>query len=239
MCPRIIGVDQRDVVSKIQTLVPDYMAMGERGMAEMGEMEMPLPDNTLPMMTGTGPFGALEMGGMFSVVKVRDNQGAGDYSDPGWYQHPTGTVAYEWTGQTPPPVKAARHAAGWQHDDRPQACDAPTLIWRTYMKPLLLMSLAAAVLSAPMVLAHGDAAAHFARSPSAAARRRDGIRPSGRCRQGHAHRAHRDERRDALHAIDRRGEERRNHPLRSSRITARSCTKWCWVLPTSSGSTPS
>lgn len=33
-----------------------YIAeMGERGMADMGEMEMPLPDNTLPMMTGAEP----------------------------------------------------------------------------------------------------------------------------------------------------------------------------------------
>ena len=81
--------------------MPDYMVMGERGMADMGEMEMPLPDNTLPMMTGTGPFGAIEMGGMFTVVKVRDGLPRGDYSDPGWYEHPQGTVAYEWTGPLP------------------------------------------------------------------------------------------------------------------------------------------
>ena len=31
---------------KINRLVPDYMVMGERGMADMAEMEMPLPDNT-------------------------------------------------------------------------------------------------------------------------------------------------------------------------------------------------
>jgi hypothetical protein len=30
-----------------------------------------LPGNTLPMMTGFGQFGPLEMGGMFTVVKVR------------------------------------------------------------------------------------------------------------------------------------------------------------------------
>ena len=108
--PTLIGVDQRDVLSKIKTLVPDYMAMGDRGMADMGEMEMPLPDNTLPMMTGTGPFGAIEMGGMFSVVKVRDNQNPGDYSDPGWYSHPAGTIAHEWTGETPSPLKAAAPA---------------------------------------------------------------------------------------------------------------------------------
>jgi hypothetical protein len=50
------------------------------------------------MMTGQGPFGSVEMGGMFSVLKVRADQKPGDYSDPGWYQHPQGTIAYEWTG---------------------------------------------------------------------------------------------------------------------------------------------
>jgi hypothetical protein len=82
------------------------MVMGERGMADMGEMEMPLPDNTLPMMTGAGPFGPIEMGGMFSVVKVREGLAANDYKDPGWYEHPAGTLAYEWTG-TPEPVARA------------------------------------------------------------------------------------------------------------------------------------
>ena len=105
--PTMIGVDHRDVVHKIQSLIPDYMVMGERGMADMGEMEMPLPDNTLPMMTGQGPFGPLEMGGMFTVVKVRAGQKPGDYTDPGWYQHPTGTQAYEWTGELPDPRRAS------------------------------------------------------------------------------------------------------------------------------------
>jgi hypothetical protein len=83
------------------------MAMGTAGMAEMGAMEMPLPDNTLPMMTGTGPFGPMEMGGMFSVIKVRDAIARDDYRDPGWYRHPTGTVAREFTGPTPPTASAA------------------------------------------------------------------------------------------------------------------------------------
>jgi hypothetical protein len=41
------------------------------------------------------------MGGMFSVVKVREGIGADDYSDPGWYQNPPGEQAYEWTGELP------------------------------------------------------------------------------------------------------------------------------------------
>ena len=91
-----VGVDHRGVARRLVTLLPDYMVMGDRGMADMSEMEMPLPDDTLPMMTGQGPFGALEMGGMFTVVKVRDGLARDDYRDPGWYEHPAGTVAYEW-----------------------------------------------------------------------------------------------------------------------------------------------
>ena len=117
--PTMIGVDHRGVARQVMNLVPDYMVMGERGMADMGEMEMPLPDNTLPMMTGSGPFGPIEMGGMFTVVKVREGLAAGDYKDPGWYKHPPATVAYEWTGELPKVARA----------DSPKA-DAKTLTVR-------------------------------------------------------------------------------------------------------------
>ena len=93
-----IGVQKKDIAKTIRKLVPDYMPMGSAGMAEMGEMEMPMPDNTLPMMTGFGQFGPLEMGGMFSVVKVREGLAADDYADPGPYKNPAGTVAYEFKG---------------------------------------------------------------------------------------------------------------------------------------------
>ncbi len=105
--PTLIGVDHRGIAEKVKALVPDYMVMGDRGMADMGEMEMPLPDNTLPMMTGQGPKGAIAMGGMFSVVKVRDNVQPGNYKDPGWYEHPAQTVAYEYTGELSQPSRAS------------------------------------------------------------------------------------------------------------------------------------
>jgi hypothetical protein len=102
-----IGVDQSRLRQTINRLVGGgYMAMGSAGMAEMGEMEMAAPDNTLPMMTGFGQFGPIEMGGMFSVVKVREGLAADDYRDPGWYQHPQGTVAYEVEGAQPLPASA-------------------------------------------------------------------------------------------------------------------------------------
>jgi len=104
--PTFIGVDKTEVSRKIRRVQSEYMPMGNRGMADMGEMEMPLPDNTVKMMDGWGQFGPIEMGSMFSVVKVREGLAADDYNDPGWYEHPEGTVAYEWTGDTPEPVKS-------------------------------------------------------------------------------------------------------------------------------------
>ena len=95
--PNTLGVDQSGVEEKIRRMLPGYMAMGQDGMSEHQDHtdsgHMKGPENTLAMMAGKGPFGNIEMGGMFTVVKVRDDQAPGDYSDPGWYRHPTGTVA--------------------------------------------------------------------------------------------------------------------------------------------------
>lgn len=117
--PTMIGVDQRDVAEKITSLVPDYMAMGEHGGGDMEGMEMPIPNNTLPMMSGDGPYGPIGMGGMLSLLKVRKGLAKNDYKDPGWYKHPKGTVAYEWTGAedvmpsvTEAPDKGAKPQAG-------------------------------------------------------------------------------------------------------------------------------
>ncbi|WP_322404127.1 copper oxidase [Massilia luteola] len=103
--PTLIGVDQAGVAQTINDLVPGYMVMGDKG-GSMGGMQMPLPENTLPMMAGRGPFGGIEMGGMFTVIKVREGLARGDYRDPGWYRHPAGTVAREWTGAVPEAVNA-------------------------------------------------------------------------------------------------------------------------------------
>jgi FtsP/CotA-like multicopper oxidase with cupredoxin domain len=90
----LIGVSKRDLANAVRKFAPDAMAMGSTGMA-MGEMEMPTPDNTLPMMTGSAQFGPVEMGGMFTVMKIREGLARDDYTDPGPYKFPAGTVAYE------------------------------------------------------------------------------------------------------------------------------------------------
>jgi FtsP/CotA-like multicopper oxidase with cupredoxin domain len=106
-----IGVQMRDLSRAIGKLVPDYHAMGSAGMADMGAMEHPMPDNTLPMMTGFGQFGPIEMGGMFTLVKVREGLARNDYADPGHYQHPAGTVAREVETSEPAPVRRSNNSA--------------------------------------------------------------------------------------------------------------------------------
>ncbi len=95
--PNTTGVDQSAVEEQIRSMLPGYIAMGQNGMAEhqehvdMGHHQG--PPNTVAMMTGHGPHGNLEMGGMFAVVKVRDHLAPGDYRDPGWYSAPGNTIA--------------------------------------------------------------------------------------------------------------------------------------------------
>ena len=95
--PNTLGVDQSGIDAEIKKMLPGFMSMGEFGMAEHQDHtesgHMSGPENTLPMMTGIGPYGNIEMGGMFTTVKVRDNLRRGDYGDPGWYDAPEGTVA--------------------------------------------------------------------------------------------------------------------------------------------------
>ncbi len=98
--PNLLGVNQGprqgepSLEDRIRAILPGYMAMGEAGMAEhaVHAEHMQGPRNTLPMMTGQGPYGPIEMGGMFTVLKVRDE--IETYDDPGWYEQPEGTAAY-------------------------------------------------------------------------------------------------------------------------------------------------
>ncbi len=90
--PNMIGVDPGKLDHHTRPLLPGYMTMGQDGMGDMGEMGMAQPKNSISMVGGKGPFGYITMGGMFTTLKVRE-KGADTQADPGWYQHPPGTVA--------------------------------------------------------------------------------------------------------------------------------------------------
>jgi len=104
--PNLIGVDQKEASEKVSKLVGGYMEMGTHGMHEMLEMNMPGPKNTLPMMAGEGQFGPIGMGGMFTVVKVRE--GITSYEDPGPYKNPEGTVASPAGGERAAPEESPK-----------------------------------------------------------------------------------------------------------------------------------
>ena len=89
--PNMVGIDPAGLNAQIRPLLPRYMTMGQNGMSGMGEMAMPVPDNSVPMRGAPGPHDYIDMGGMFTVLKVRDD--ITGYDDPGWYRNPEGTVA--------------------------------------------------------------------------------------------------------------------------------------------------
>lgn len=88
----LIGINTQGLNKKIGAQVPGYMTMGQAGMSEMGEMGMAVPPNSLPMVGGPGQHDYITMGGMFTLLKVRDELPA-DGAEPGWYQAPPGTQA--------------------------------------------------------------------------------------------------------------------------------------------------
>lgn len=118
----MLGADA-DVIDKaVQPIIPAYMTMGHDGMGDMGEMGMPVPKNSLPMGGAAGPHGYIDMGGMFTVMKVRDRLRAGD--EASWWQAPEGTQAREATAAelardriTVPAMQAK--AAGHAHHHPP------------------------------------------------------------------------------------------------------------------------
>jgi len=93
--PNVVGMKRGVTDRQIRRLLPGYMAMGESGMGDMGihveSGHMAVPKNSLPMVGAHGPFDYITMGGMFTILKVREQLKS--YADPGWYEHPDGTVA--------------------------------------------------------------------------------------------------------------------------------------------------
>jgi hypothetical protein len=91
----LIGADTSDLDARLGRVVPGTMAMGAAGMGEMSTMRMAQPRGSITMLGGDGPHGTIDMGGMFTLLKIRDRlTGAGD---PGWYESPPADVAIEAT----------------------------------------------------------------------------------------------------------------------------------------------
>jgi FtsP/CotA-like multicopper oxidase with cupredoxin domain len=89
--PNMIGVKPSKLGAKSDRLLPGYMSMGETGMGDMADMGMAVPENSIPMLGGHGKYDIITMGGMFTILKVRDRLHG--YADPGWYEAPQGTLA--------------------------------------------------------------------------------------------------------------------------------------------------
>jgi len=89
--PNMIGLQPGDLDQTVRQLLPAYMSMGQNGMADMAKHNMQVPENSFPMGTVQLHYGKSITGGMFTLVKVREQLSS--YEDPGWYQHPEGTRA--------------------------------------------------------------------------------------------------------------------------------------------------
>lgn len=89
--PNLIGTDASEFDIELAKHVPALARMGQLGLDEHDGDAAVIPPNSTPMAGGDGPFGYITMGGMFTVVKVRESLD-GD-ADPGWYKAPAGTQA--------------------------------------------------------------------------------------------------------------------------------------------------
>jgi len=91
--PNLIGVDPSQFDAALAKVVPQFTALSEE-LAASAATDAPdptLPKNSLPMVGGMGGHGYITMGGMVTVLKVRD--GITSYEDPGFYTAPAGTLA--------------------------------------------------------------------------------------------------------------------------------------------------
>jgi FtsP/CotA-like multicopper oxidase with cupredoxin domain len=97
--PNLTGMNSQGLDERISQFFPNFMGlMNVNGMGEMFDMygtkkkpmTMPFPKNIAPIGS-PGPFGVIEMGGMFTILKVREYVTSSDGAR--WYRHPAGTVA--------------------------------------------------------------------------------------------------------------------------------------------------
>jgi hypothetical protein len=104
--PNLLGIDPTSTQQRLDALTPGTMVMGTTGMGDMAEHQkmMAIPRNSIPMRGGVGPYGPIDMGGMFTILKIRDDM---SYDrDPGWYSQPRGTSAWRVDSMSTKPAPA-------------------------------------------------------------------------------------------------------------------------------------
>ncbi len=88
--PNLLGVDPGEFDERLARSLPAFDApAGE--IAGHGGGDSAIPRNSLPMMGGAGPHGYITMGGMFTLLKVRES--LPPEPGGGWYADPPGTRA--------------------------------------------------------------------------------------------------------------------------------------------------
>lgn len=95
--PNLVGVDPSDFDTALMDHVPEFMEIMDEAMEDSGDGgdddsgSPSRPKNGIPMIGGDGPHGYITMGGMFTILKVRE--GGKGSADPGWYENTPGTQA--------------------------------------------------------------------------------------------------------------------------------------------------
>jgi FtsP/CotA-like multicopper oxidase with cupredoxin domain len=91
--PNMLGVDPAAVQAALKPSGVSLPVLGHNGMdvhglhVETGHMKV--PENSIPMVGQRGPYDYITMGGMFTILKVREH--LENDADPGWYAMPEGT----------------------------------------------------------------------------------------------------------------------------------------------------
>lgn len=97
--PNMVGVKLGELDHNVRKFLPGYMTMGQDGMANMGDMGMRIPPNSVPLVGARGPWGYITMGGLYTNLKVREDLGdlkaeeAQDFNYGGGFKMPAGTQA--------------------------------------------------------------------------------------------------------------------------------------------------
>jgi hypothetical protein len=88
--PPMVGVNTRKLDHRMSRVMPEYMTMGTKGMGGMGEMEMKIPENSLPMRGGPGRLATSTWAGCSPCSRSATSRPAAPNT---WYRHPPNAVA--------------------------------------------------------------------------------------------------------------------------------------------------